>query len=412
MPLPLRRLFSHALFRRSALFSISVIASTVVGLVSIKLITDVLGTAGWGNLYLLQAINQFASILVAFGWGATGPASVAALAPEDRRQFLVDSLFARVPLLLVVGPLAIILGIALGSDPAMAILATLTYTVPGVGAAWYFVGTNRPLALLAYDALPAILGQIAGLIAVVIVPALWAYLAATAAFTMGGVLVGLIVALRGQDGARLHRPAPSALAAEMRTQGHGLVTLLFGNLATTLPAVLLQIFSPTAVPVFGMVDRIFRYGVIVLGPILQAAQSWVGEQADLLRTRARTVMWFSIGIGLAGGVCFATLAPVFSQLLGSIEISPLLAVIGAIAFASECIGQLVGLAGLVALGQGRVLSRSAVAGAVVTVGLLIPATGFGGVTGALAVVALPLVGVAVWRATALWRTTRPTPTLE
>lgn len=405
-----RGVIGHDLVKRSGLFGISILASTLVGLVSIPLINHVVGGYEWGQLWLLQTIGQFAAILIAFGWGATGPATVAALPVANRRQFLFDSLFARVPLFIVIVPMAILLGIAIGTDPGATTLAVLAYGIPGIGAGWYFVGTNRPMRLFLWDAVPGILGQIAGLVAVVLWPSLRSYLAAVALFTVIGVLAGLAVSLRRADDPPLRRPRWSSVRGEMRSQSHGLVALLFGNLATMLPGVMLQMFAREWVGTFGLIDKFYRYGVIVLGPILQAVQSWVGEQRDVLRARARLVLWFSLAVGFVGFLGYAALATPLSLPLssGEISISWTLGLLGAVAFGGECVAQLIGLAGLVAIGRGRVLSATAVGSALATIALLLPATTAFGVTGTLIVVAVPIVAMAVVRAFVLWRGTVPT----
>ena len=403
--LRLRGVLKHDLVKRSGLFGISIVASTLVGLVSIPLINAMVGKDEWGQLWLLQTIAQFAAILIAFGWGATGPATVAGLPEAVRRQFLYDSLFARVPLLIVVSPLAVMLAILIGADPIAAVLAVIAYALPGIGAAWYFVGTNRPLRLFVWDATPGILGQIVGLIAVVVSPSIRSYLAAVAIFTVFGVIAGLWVSLRGgAKDTRLRRPEISGVISEMRMQSHGLIALLFGNLATMLPGVLLQTFAKEWVATFGLIDKFYRYGVIVLGAVLQAVQSWVSEERALLRQRARTVLWFAAGIGLVGGGAYAALATPLSPILsaGEIPISWSLGALGALAFGSECVAELVGLAGLVAVGRRRVLSTTAMMSALVTIALVVPATWMFGIVGTLWVVGVPIFGMAVIRSVVLW----------
>ena len=401
-----RSIFHHDLLKRSALFSASVVASTVVGLVSIPLINSIVGKSQWADLALLQIIGTFASIIVAFGWGATGPATVSSMPETRRRQFLLDSLVVRVPVLVVTIPIVVVFAVLIGLDPSAALLAAVAYATPGVGAAWYFIGTNRPGRLLLLDATPAIIGQIVGLFAVVIWADIRAYLAAMALSTVIGVVTGLVVSLT-DTGPALQRPNRNDLVREVRRQSHGLVSLLFGNVAIMLPSVMLKAFAPASLPVFMLVDKFFRYGVIVLGPILQAVQGWIGEEAALLRNRARVVFWFSMVIGLAGGTGFAALATPLSGPMsaGEIVVPWVLGGLGGIAFAAECVGQLIGLAGLVAVGRERVLSATAVVGSVLTIALLIPATTMFGVTGTLTVIAVPLVIVAIIRATALWRAT-------
>lgn len=399
-------LFRHDLLRRSAYFSISVIAATVIGIISIPLLISTVGKDEWARLFVLQMIGQFASIIVAFGWGATGPSTVSALVGTNRRQFLLDSLVARVPLLLIVTPIATGIGVALGADPLAALLATVAYAVPGVGAAWYFIGTNRPLAMLAFDALPAVLGQIAALIAVVMAPTLVSYLWAVMIATTLGVVVGLTFALTRADGGRLHRTQWRELPGTMRLQMAGLATVLFGNLSTMLPVLLVDIFMKPVLPVFAAVDKLYRYGILVLAPILQAVQGWVPEAGpEQTRIRARGSLWVGLGVGVFGGGCFALLATPLSVPLtvGQAVIPWEIGIVAGIGFAAECVAQIVGLAGLVALRRERELARSSVLAAVIGLPLMIPALMLAGLLGVVSIIALSAVLVAVYRTVILLR---------
>ncbi|WP_282846491.1 lipopolysaccharide biosynthesis protein [Microbacterium oxydans] len=399
-------LLRHDLLRRSALFSVSIVASTVVGIVSIPLLISTIGTDEWARLFVLQIIGQFASIFVAFGWGATGPSTVSALPASSRRQFLADSVVARALLFLIVGPLAVILGIVLGADPLAAVLATIAYAIPGIGAAWYFIGTNRPVAMLVFDALPAVLGQVAALVAVVIAPTLTSYLYCVAFATVAGVVGGLLFALRKRDGVRLHRTRVKELGSTMRAQIPGLATVLFGNLSTMLPVLLVDVYMKPVLPIFAAVDKLYRYGVLVLAPILQAVQGWVPEAGpEQTRLRARGSLWVGLAVGLFGGACFAFLAtPISIPLTVGKAVIPFeIALIAGIGFAGECVAQIVGLAGLVALHKERELAKSSVVAAVISLPLMIPAVLMWGLIGIVGVIAASAVLVATYRTTVLLR---------
>ena len=399
-------LLRHDLLRRSALFSVSIVASTVVGIVSIPLLISTIGTDELARLFVLQIIGQFASIFVAFGWGATGPSTVSALPASSRRQFLADSVVARVLLFLIVGPLAVILGIVLGADPLAAVLATIAYAIPGIGAAWYFIGANRPVAMLVFDALPAVLGQVAALVAVVIAPTLTSYLYCVTFATVAGVVGGLLFALRKRDGVRLHRTRVKELGSTMRAQIPGLATVLFGNLSTMLPVLLVDVYMKPVLPIFAAVDKLYRYGVLVLAPILQAVQGWVPEAGpEQTRLRARGSLWVGLAVGLFGGACFAFLAtPISIPLTVGKAVIPFeIALIAGIGFAGECVAQIVGLAGLVALHRERELAKSSVVAAVISLPLMIPAVLLWGLIGIVGVIAASAVLVATYRTTVLLR---------
>ncbi|WP_193598481.1 hypothetical protein [Microbacterium sp. YJN-G] len=373
---------------------------------SIPLLIDSIGATEWARLFVLQMIGQFASIIVGFGWGATGPSLVASLPEQKRRQFLLDSVVARVPLLIGVVPVAAGIGVVLGADPLAALTAAFAYAVPGIGAAWFFIGTNRPLALLAFDALPAVLGQVVALIAVVFAPTLQSYLWAIVIATSVGVCGGLAFALSRADGARLRRTRRAELSATMRTQFAGLATVLFGNLSTMGPVIIVDIVMKPVLPVFAAVDKLYRYGILVLAPILQAVQGWVPEAGrSQVRARARITLLVGLGIGVIGGGLFAVLAtPVSIPLtVGKAVIPWEIGVIAGVGFGAECVGQIVGLAGLVALRKERELARSSVAAAVIGLLVMIPAALIVGLTGVIAVIALSAIAVAVYRSVVLVR---------
>lgn len=400
------KIVKHDLVRRSATFAVSTVASTVVGVVSIPLITAAVGAQQWGALAFLQVLGQFASIFIAFGWGATGPSIVSSLPPAERKQYLYESLLVRSALFLVVAPLAVLLGVLMGAEPIATTLAVVAYGIPGVGAAWYFVGTNRPALLLMCDALPAILGQIVALFFVAAWPDLRVYLAVVAAFAVLGTITGLIVAFVTASGA-VSRPSARRIRSTMAVQRHGLASVLFGNIASMLPAFFVYTFANTLYPVYALADRLYRYGLIVLAPILQAVQSWVPEAGPKdAWTRARQCVVIGLSIGSIGGLGLALLSPLAASLLthGAVEISWVLAIVAGIGFGAECVAQIVGLAGLVALRRDAVLARTAIVAAIVSVPLMVPALFAWGIVGIFVVLAASAVGVSAYRVWALLRT--------
>lgn len=397
----MKRILRHELVRRSALFSLSVLASTIVGVFSLPALIASIGATQWGHLAVMQAVSQFFAVIVAFGWGATGPSMVSALTPHARKAVYVDSLRLRGVLLALAAPPTVLLCMWLpGETWTDAVLATVSYTFAGLSAAWYFVGTNRPIALFLFDALPAIVGQVIGLIAVLIFRDLTAYLACTALFTLVGVAAsGLFVLTRESDGpARSARPIP--WREIVRSQSAGVTSTISASLWTAAPTVLVQALAPAAVPVFAMIDRLMKYGVLALAPILQAVQGWVPESGrGTVAARAVTALRVSVAVGLLGGVGLAALSTPVSAVLsvGQAIVPWGVAAIAGAAFAFECVAQISGLSGLVALGGSRQLATSSVASAVIgipVIALFVLWFGlYGAVLGILAVAA----GLAIYR---------------
>ncbi|MBW1639933.1 hypothetical protein G3H63_12740 [Microbacterium resistens] len=403
-----RKAIGHELVRRSFLFSLSIILSTLVGVLSIPILIEQFGDTTWARFAVLQSIAQFLAVIVGFGWGATGPSTVAGLPADERKAFFATSVLARVVIMIPVLVLgALIASAIVRMDLLTAALAALTSVAPAAGAAWYFIGTNRPVALFFFDALPAILGQAAALVGVLLAPSLLVYVSCTAGFAMLGLLCSwLFVATRTADGPwRVDRS--QTLRGLLQDQMPGFTATFTSSLITTLPTVIVQqIVAPSALPLFVLADRLSRYAGLVLAPILQAIQSWVPEAGrEHIRSRARIAMLVAAAIGVVGAVGMITCAPWVSALLSQnkVAIPLLLAVVMGLGFAGEAISQVVGLAVLVTIGRSRDLALSAsVATVAALLGVLVGALLLG-VPGALIALALTSIGLAVYRSHAALR---------
>jgi len=410
-----RELLRHELLRRSVLFAAPILLSTVVGVFSIPVLVSALGAGQWGVLVVLQSAAQLFAILVAFGWGATGPSMTAATPRSDRRQFYLDSLVARSVIFAIALPIAGVAGAVLTAQLWVAFLSAITYMLPGVGAAWYFIGSNRPVALFLLDALPLILGQIVGLLAVSALPTLATYLAVMAAFSIAGAVASAIFVLTRRADGEISWRRRSSLRRLYSAQLGGTATMVSGSLYSTLPPSIVQLVAPAMLPVYAITDRLFKYAIIALGPVLQAVQSWVPEAEGAHTTdRARRTLQLGAVIGLLGGVSIAVLGPLASTIL-TLGQAPLpwgAAVILGAAFAFESVAQVTGLAGLVALGGVRRLASSSIASAVIGLPLFAIGAGLFGILGATSVLLLVAATTAVYRTVWLLRLARAADEVE
>lgn len=398
----LRALSGHALVRRTALFSLSIGASTVVGVFTIPVLIGAVGAADWGILAVLQAIASFFSFVVAFGWGATGPSMVAGMEPDARRQYYWDSMLTRGMLALLVLPLAIGIGMAVtGRSPLTVSLAIIAYVMPGLGAGWFFVGTNQPGRMFALDSLPPIIGSVGGLVAVVLAPSLDVFLGVMTVSMVAGVLIAAVVVMTRTPGPVRWWIGRRRLKEAYSEQLPGVTSSVAASFYTSAPAVLVQIFAPAAVPVYAIADRLFRYAVLVLAPILQSIQSWVPESGrDIAVARARHAVWLSFGVGAAGMGGLILFAPLVSDWLthGEAVVPLSIAVAIGVAFAGEAIAQITGLSSLVVLGATRYLAVSSIVGALAgTVGVL-ALTPIAGALGAFVAIAVASLLLGLFRA--------------
>lgn len=393
----IRAIGGHTLVRRTALFSLSIGASTVVGVFTIPVLIGAVGASDWGILAVLQAIAAFFSFVIAFGWGATGPSMVAGMQPDARRQYYWDSMLTRGALAVLVLPLAIGIGMAVTGRSLLTVsLAIIAYVMPGLGAGWFFVGTNQPGRMFALDSLPPIIGSVGGLVAVVLVPSLDVFLGVMTVSMVVGVLVAGVVVMTRTPGPVRWWIGRARLRQAYAEQLPGVTSSVAASFYTSAPAVLVQLFAPAAVPVYAIADRLFRYAVLVLAPILQSIQSWVPESGhDIAVSRARHAVWLSFGVGAAGMAGLVLFAPLVSDWLthGEAVVPLSIAVAIGIAFAGEAIAQITGLSSLVVLGATRYLAVSSVVGALagsVGVLLLTPVAGALGAFTAIAVASLLL----------------------
>ncbi len=406
----LRSVLRHELLRRSILFAAPILISTVVGVFSIPVIVSALGAGQWGVLVVLQSVAQLFAILVAFGWGATGPSMTAATPRTRRRQFYLDSLVARALIFVIALPIAAVAGALItGQGPVVASLSAITYMLPGIGAAWYFIGSNRPVPLFLLDALPLILGQIVGLLAVSLLPSLVTYLAVMAIFSFAGAVASALFVLTRRADGEMSWGKRSRLRALYASQAGGTATMVSGSLYSTLPPTIVQVIVPQLLPIYAITDRLYKYAIIALGPLLQAVQSWVPE-GESVQTRARARRTLQLGaiIGILGGAAIAGLGPIVSSILtlGQATLPWLAAAVLGAAFAFESVSQVTGLAGLVALGGVRHLAWSSIAAAIVGLPLFAGATGLFGILGATGVLLLVAAGTAIYRALWLLRLAR------
>ncbi|MFB7250233.1 lipopolysaccharide biosynthesis protein [Microbacterium sp. NPDC056234] len=351
-------------------FTISVIIVTLVGVVSIPVLTDALGKTTWGILVVIQSVAQLGGIVVSFGWGATGAASVASMTVEERTGFYRSSLRIRAMLYLITLPFVfVILGILTRGMWLESLLGALVYLLPSVGAAWYFIGTGSPSRLIRFDTLPIVGGAVLGIVGAIVTGELWAYLAGQGLGYLVGVSLSALVILRGAPTG----PSPVPWRDSLMAQRHAVLATLTSSLYVTLPVVAVQIFLPGAMPVYGLADRLFRYASVAFQPVQQFFQSWVPERGADVAARCRTATWAAAGIATLGGIAIAVLSPFVSLPLSSFQIQVpfALSIPLGVAFIGIGVAAVVGYACLVVLGRVSALAVSTLVGALVGAPLIL-----------------------------------------
>lgn len=353
-------------------FTVSVLIVTLLGVVSIPLLMASVGKEAWGVLALVQAVSQYGGILVAFGWGAVGAATVAGI-PRDRRPaFFRRSLRARLVLYAIVLPLlALLLSVLTRGDLLISVLGAAVYLLPYLGAGWYFTGEGRPKRLLLFDTLPAVVGAVLGLVGTWVTGQLWMYLAFQGVGYLAAVTVSAAVVQRSPQEPGFEDRTP--LKELLLSQRHAVSATLVSGLYVTLPMIAVQIFLPKQLDTYALADRLFKYASVAFLPIQQFFQSWVPVDDAGRPRRMRIATIAALGIGVIAGALIATLSPWASTLLSVGEnMVPLsISLPLGIAFVGIATAAVVGYACLVSLGRVRALAVSTLIGAVVGSPLII-----------------------------------------
>lgn len=343
-------------------FSLSVGLATLMGIISVPLLVASLGPSTWGILTLTQTVAQFAGVFVAFGWGATGAATVATLQTSERQAFYRQSLRARVTLYCCVAPIAAtVLALLTRGEVLVAVLGAFVYLLPHLGGTWYFAGESRPLRIFLLDTVPGAIGTVAGLVAASLTGELWAFLA----FQGLGYLAAGVLDARTILSGSPRTSSRASLAASLRQQRHAVTASATTAFYVALPLVAVQIFLPSWLPFYAMADRLFRYASLALLPVQQYFQGWVPSVPGALRHRARAATMAGLCVATVAGAGIALLSPLASRLLsgGEIDVPFTLSIPLGVAFVGVGTAAIVGYACLVAVGRVRALAVSTVIGA-------------------------------------------------
>lgn len=348
--------------------------SAVTPLIAIPAITSTAGVRGWEAYALGLSVGTAACVIVELGWPLTGPQRVATEAPQERWATLVSSVRTRLLILLVLGPAAVLVAIALtritgAAYTITAALMALASAATGLSGNWYFTGVGRPLRILTSDALPRAALVTAGSVAVVYGAPLQVIPGAFLVAVLFSPLASLFLARHERVG-----KARFTLRDDLRVM-RGQMPAMSGRsiaaLYVALPITLVGIFAPAALAAFAAAERLMRMGLTVLQAVPNALQNWLGSaqtEAEV-RRRVGAVIKLNLALGVVSAVGFALLAPWVSTILftGAVTIDPLLAAAAGGVIALVSLNRALGPLGLVRYDLVHAVTVSAIAAAIVGV---------------------------------------------
>ncbi|SFR95763.1 hypothetical protein SAMN04487846_1233 [Microbacterium sp. cf046] len=356
-------------------FSATVGLVAVVGVLAIPVLIASVGAEVWAQLTVIQVLAGVFGVIVAFGWGATGPSMIAGATREQRPYIFRESLSARLTLYAVAAPTMIVISLLLTrGDVPLSVLGTIAYLLPYVASPWYFVGQAQPGRLFVLNTIPAVVGTLVGLLATWLTSSITAFLLIQALGYLVAILLERRHILATLPPGEHARYSLRAVLALLGTQRHAVTGSLVSSLYVSLPLVTVQALIPAQVPVYAMADRLFKFGSLALAPVQQFLQGWVPEDgpAHIARRCVRAVV-IGLAFGFVGGSLIAGFSPLASALLsgGAVLVPLSLSIPLGIAFLFVSGSAIAGYACLILLGQVRHVAIASIMAAAVGAPLIL-----------------------------------------
>ncbi|MCU1579855.1 MAG: hypothetical protein JWP19_2059 [Rhodoglobus sp.] len=357
------------------LYGASVVLNGAISLITIPVIVAIAGAGPWASMATGQSIGGSFGVLVAFGWGLTGPATIAMTAPDRRPALFLDSLFARgallIPLLLIE---AVVTMAIVPNAKVVAFAAGLSMTLAGASANWYFTGESRPGRFLVLDTVPRVGGTILGLLLVLATHELLFFALAQLAGSLVALIASAVVILRRRELDFRAASRWSAIVESLAEQRHGVVAT--GLYAAFTPAVLaiVALAAPTVLPLFVLADRLSKFVGMAVSPLTQVFQGWVPSVfgAELVR-RLRVSGTVTVVTALVAGTLYAALLPWFATLLthGQVVFDAVTAIAFGLIAAIQVVLPFLTNVALMAVGRLRVIALSASVGVPLSLAALV-----------------------------------------
>lgn len=275
----------------------------VLALVSIPTIIAVTGAQEWALLATLQSVGVFASVVVAYGWNISGPRYAAGTQSQNVVTLVVDSLKIRALIFAFLSLVAFATLMVLGSAAIwIHWVAFVSTAAIGLRVGWVFIGRNLAGYNFLVDAVPrltCITGGIA--IGIVFHNVIWVFLGPIIGIALS-VLAGYMVAHHWASG---YSRLPGKTFAELfRKNAHELVTSLAGGAYVAAPIVLVSQVSPGSLPVFALIDRIWKQANTGFSPIFDYLHSITGPRTNGGRKAARRAMAIASIVTTSGALVF------------------------------------------------------------------------------------------------------------
>jgi hypothetical protein len=344
------------------------------------------GSGAWVAVTLGQSVGYVAAVVISFGWGVSGPASVARSDPERRWRAFAESLRGRASVAAVCVPAAVVIGAAVGHTSALlAAVSAGTSATVGLSSSWYFIGTRAPYTLFFAETLPRAAGTMMGIVAMDSGAGVLAGLAGQALGVAAGMITPILVVWRrsrGNDRTYTQRRVADILADQRQGVASSGVSAIYG----ALPIVLVSVVSPASLPVFAILDRLQKQLYTALQPVVAFLQGWVAhvdpiglQRRILLANSAMSVFSLLVGaiFALSGGWLVGWLGA------NQIDVEPVSLIIAGLWLALNLEESVASKVSMIPMGMARRMAQITALGSVFGLGGLTILTVRWGANGAL-----------------------------
>lgn len=365
-------LYARRLFK----FAGNTLLTTGASLVVLPALLIGVGPELWGHFALAQSVSMFLAVLVAFGWGVTGAATLASLPDRLRGKYFQESLIVRSAFyFLCVPTMMVVLAILLRGNWLMSLIFAIALLSNSLTSAWFFVGEANPSGLFKYVTLPNSFTTVVGAGSTLFTHSIYSHLSF---LTLGSVVSVLLTCFSvfGRYSTNAHwRIELASILRSLRVQFHAVMATAGATFYVTVPAMLVQIVQPQALPDYAMAERLYRFASTFYGPVQQVLQGWVPSPSLELKAvarRGRAATLVSLACGVLGSAALLVLARPVADILsgGTVAVSVEFVLPLSLSFVAVATSTTVGLVCLVALKGAKYLSTSTWLGAGVGVPIL------------------------------------------
>ncbi len=376
-------------------YTASMVALAIASLAIIPVMIGADGPEAWAAIAVGQSIGGIGAVALAYGWGLTGPVTVARADNAERlREYLESTLVKAVLIVPIAAVAGLLAAVFVPSHALLAVVGALSTATIGLTASWYFVGLSRPYAMFVLETIPRVLGTVIGI---------GLMLAGAGALVgvlcqLGGMLAAFAVCsvwiVRSAAVQREARLPRRRIRLILSSQGLGVSSTLLSAGYVAAPLLIVSAVAPGVLPVYAIVDKVQRQVSVALNPFVTVFQGWVPRAVGAqLVSRVLKALGLSAISSAALGGAMLIVAPQFIQWLGGSQINPAYdtLVLMAVFVALNLFESVVSRAILVAIDRMGVVATATLLGSV----LGLPFVAFGailfGATGAIGGILVGLV---------------------